>query len=283
MTKRCTASPMASLPSNSWHRSMARERRRLRVVKYRGQSFWGGYHDYTITRGGVTVFPASSRRNIAATLRATCCRAVSPELDALLGGGIRRGSSALLIGPSGAGQVIAGAPFMITAIARGEKAALYLFEEELGLFIARMEEMGFDLAETTSGRQAHPRADQCGGAVAGRIRPSGQDRRPSEGHPDRRHRQSQRLPGVEPQDQLLALHMHELLQFLNGQGRLHLRDRGPAWTGRRYAEPGGRDLSQRYRHLLRYFEAMGRVCRAMSVIKKRGRTARGHHPCLRDQ
>ena len=33
------------------------ERRRLRVVKYRGSQFRGGYHDYTIRPGGIEVYP----------------------------------------------------------------------------------------------------------------------------------------------------------------------------------------------------------------------------------
>ena len=33
------------------------ERRRLRVIKYRGQRFRGGFHDFTIAEGGVQVFP----------------------------------------------------------------------------------------------------------------------------------------------------------------------------------------------------------------------------------
>src|SRR5678810_639182 len=69
------------------------ERRRLRVIKYRGQSYRGGYHDFIIATGGVRVFP----RLVAAEHRMAFKRDVvsteSPELNALLGGGIERGSS----------------------------------------------------------------------------------------------------------------------------------------------------------------------------------------------
>jgi circadian clock protein KaiC len=69
------------------------ERRRLRIVKCRGQSFRGGYHDFTIAPGGVEVFPrlVAAERGAAEEL---IMSGVS-ELDALLGGGIAAGSSTL--------------------------------------------------------------------------------------------------------------------------------------------------------------------------------------------
>ena len=47
------------------------ERRRLRVVKYRGVQFRGGYHDYVIKKGGIEVFP----RLVAAEHRQATTRA----------------------------------------------------------------------------------------------------------------------------------------------------------------------------------------------------------------
>ena len=80
------------------------ERRRLRVSKYRGQAFRGGYHDFAIKTGGVSVFP----RLVAAEHRAVFARSLLvsalAELDALLGGGIERGSSTLILGPAGTGK-----------------------------------------------------------------------------------------------------------------------------------------------------------------------------------
>ena len=40
------------------------ERRRLKVMKYRGQGYRGGFHDFTIVKGGVVVFPRLVRQNI---------------------------------------------------------------------------------------------------------------------------------------------------------------------------------------------------------------------------
>ncbi len=81
------------------------ERRRLRVVKMRGKPFRGGFHDFRIIGGGLEVYP----RLIASEHR----RAFEPgrlksgvaALDALLGGGLDRGTSALLMGPAGSGYI----------------------------------------------------------------------------------------------------------------------------------------------------------------------------------
>src|SRR3954466_5629578 len=71
------------------------ERRRVRVIKYRGQKFRGGFHDFTITTGGVNVFP----RLVAAEHRTRFERLQRTSgisgLDGLLGGGIESGSSTL--------------------------------------------------------------------------------------------------------------------------------------------------------------------------------------------
>ena len=99
------------------------ERRRLRVVKCRGQAFRSGYHDCTIKWGGVAVFP----RLVAAEHRATRSDTVLgtgiAEFDALLGGGIANGSSTLVIGPAGVGKSTVILQFIASAVARGERAA----------------------------------------------------------------------------------------------------------------------------------------------------------------
>jgi circadian clock protein KaiC len=80
------------------------ERRRLRVVKLRGIRFNGGYHDFVISTGGVQVFPrliaAESRRTAAPVVVSTGVA----SLDELLGGGLDRGTTTLLIGPAGVGK-----------------------------------------------------------------------------------------------------------------------------------------------------------------------------------
>jgi circadian clock protein KaiC len=101
------------------------ERRRLIVLKYRGVRFRGGYHDYTIRRGGIEVYPrliASEHRPAVAMERLASGVA---QLDALLGGGIERGTSTLIVGAAGTGKSTLATQFVAAAAARGQNAALF--------------------------------------------------------------------------------------------------------------------------------------------------------------
>ena len=121
------------------------ERRRLRIIKYRGQSYRGGHHDMVIETGGVRVFP----RLVSAEHRKPFDREIlkteSPELNALLGGGIDRGSSVLILGPAGTGKSLLALTFVAGAVNRGERAAMFVFDEELGLLMERAKGLGIDL------------------------------------------------------------------------------------------------------------------------------------------
>jgi circadian clock protein KaiC len=121
------------------------ERRRLRVAKYRGQRFRGGYHDFTIATGGVQVFPRLiSLEHKTAFTRTKLVSGIS-ELDALLGGGIEQGSSTLILGPAGTGKSLLAIQYVLAAVARGEKAAMFVFDEELGILFDRTRQIGIDL------------------------------------------------------------------------------------------------------------------------------------------
>jgi len=118
------------------------ERRRLRIVKYRGKAFRGGYHDFTIKTGGVAVFPRLRAIEHRTDFTRTPLGSGLSHLDELLGGGVERGSSTLLIGPAGTGKTIFALQFVSAAVERGEKAAIFIFDEELGLLFARTRALG---------------------------------------------------------------------------------------------------------------------------------------------
>src|SRR3954447_23508174 len=120
------------------------ERRRLRVVKYRGQKYRGGYHDFVIATGGVRVFPRLVSAEHRKPFKREVLKSDSEELDALLGGGVERGSAVLILGPAGTGKSLLTLTFVAAAIRRGESAAMFVFDEELGLLFERAKGLGMD-------------------------------------------------------------------------------------------------------------------------------------------
>jgi circadian clock protein KaiC len=245
------------------------ERRRLRVLKYRGQSYRGGFHDFTIRQGGVEVYP----RLVASEHRTRFDRSplVSniPALDALLGGGLERGSSALVLGPAGAGKSLLTLHFARAAVERGEKVALFIFDEELGLLFTRAKAMGLDLeALRDSGSLLIEQVDAAElspGEFAHRVR-----RRVDEAEAKTVVIDS--LNGYQsamPEEHSLLLHMHELLQYLNRQGATTFVTVAQHGLVGDMKSPVDITYLADSVILLRYFEALGRVRRAISVIKKR--------------
>jgi circadian clock protein KaiC len=245
------------------------ERRRLRVNKYRGQRYRGGYHDFIIDTGGVRVFPRLVSSEHRTRFERDTLKSASPELDALLGGGIQRGSSTLIIGPAGTGKSLLTLGFAVAAVERGERAALYIFDEEIGLLFERAKGLGIDLQALVDGGgltvEQVDAAELAPGQFAHRVRAAVEE----EGV---RTIVIDSLNGYRasmPQEQALILHMHELLQFLNRQGSstfLTVAQHG--LVGDMKAPVDVTYLADTV-VLLRYFEAAGRVRRAISVIKKR--------------
>lgn len=245
------------------------ERRRLRVVKYRGRVFRGGYHDFTIQTGGLAVFPrlrAGEHRTSFVRKQATS--GIS-ELDAILGGGIEQGSSTLVIGPAGTGKSLVAVQFVAAAIARGEKAAIFMFDEELGLFHERTRAMGFDLEGMRKTGALHieqlDAAELSPGEFAHRVRKIVDDA-------DAQTVVIDSLNGYQaamPDENALILHVHELLQYLNRQGaNTFLTVAQHGLVGDMKAPVDVTYLADTV-VLLRYFEAIAKVRRAISVIKKR--------------
>jgi circadian clock protein KaiC len=245
------------------------ERRRLKIVKYRGQRYRGGYHDFVIATGGVRVFP----RLVSAEHRRPFKREVmtteSAELNALLGGGIERGASMLILGPAGTGKSLLALTFVAGAIKRGEKAAMFVFDEELGLLFERAKGLGIDIqAMVDSDKLTIKQIDAVEltpGELSARVRRCVEEL-------DAQTVVIDSLNGYQasmPEEQALILHMHELLQYLNRQGAsTYLTVAQHGLVGDMKAPVDVTYLADTV-ILLRYFEALGRVRRAMSVIKKR--------------
>jgi circadian clock protein KaiC len=245
------------------------ERRRLRVSKYRGHAFRGGYHDFTIKTGGVFVFPRLVASEHRTGFARNQMKSDIAELDALLGGGIERGSSTLVLGPAGTGKSTFALQFVTAACKRDEKASIFVFDEELGLLFDRAKVLGYDLENLRDRGLLHieqlDAAELSPGEFAQRVR-------------DRVDQAQTKIVVIDslngyqaamPEENSLTLHIHELIQYLNRRGvNTFLTVAQHGLVGDMKAPLDLTYLADSVM-LLRYFEALGRVRRAISVIKKR--------------
>ena len=245
------------------------DRRRLRILKYRGTRFRGGYHDFVIETGGVRVFPRLVSAEYRRDFKRDVVKTDIQGLNHLLGGGVERGSSVLILGPAGAGKSIMALTFAVSAVERGECVALFVFDEEIGLLIDRAVGLGIDLAAMLkSGKLKLTQIDAAEltpGEFSYRVRESIEDF-------GARTVIIDSLTGYQasmPEERALILHMHELLQFCNRSGAttfLTVAQHG--LVGEMRAPIDLTYLADTV-ILLRYFEALGEVRRAISVVKKR--------------
>ncbi len=246
------------------------ERRRLRIVKYRAQGYRGGYHDFVIRTGGAQVFP----RLVAAEHRSNFERGRIgtglPAFDALLGGGVERGSSTLLVGPAGSGKTTLAWQFVAEAIRKGDKAAMFVFDEEIGLIFDRAKPLGFDFpAMQATGRLQILQLDAAElspGEFAHNVRLVADD-------PGMKTVVIDSLNGYQaamPQENSLILHLHELIQYLNRTGVSTFVTVAQQGIIGEMKSPVDVTYLADAVILLRFFEAEGAVRRALSVIKKRG-------------
>jgi circadian clock protein KaiC len=245
------------------------ERRRLRVMKYRGQPFRGGFHDFAIVTGGVQVFPRLVAAEYRTQNKSSVLSSGIGEFDKLMGGGIESGSSTLIIGPAGAGKSLIVLTMAAAAVKRGECAALFIFDEELGLLFTRAKGMGIDLkAMRDAGGliiEQMDAAEVSPGEFAHKVRSCVEKDNVKTVVIDSLNGYQNAMP----QEQFLILHMHELLQYLNRQGAttfLTVAQHG--MMGDMRAPVDVTYLADTV-IMLRYFEVCGEVRRAVSVVKKR--------------
>jgi circadian clock protein KaiC len=246
------------------------ERRRLRVVKLRGSRYRGGFHDFNIETGGIDVYPRLVAADHSQAFSQESISSNVAALDELLGGGLDRGTSTLIMGPAGCGKSSLAAQFVACAARRSEPTAAFIFDEGINIHLARAAGLGTDMrADVEAGRikvqQIDP-AELSPGEFAHRVR------RVVE-HDGARVVVIDSLNGylqAMPDERFLTAQMHELLTYLNQQGvvtLLVLAQHG--FMGAQMGTPVDVSYLADTVILLRYFEAEGSVRRAISVIKKR--------------
>jgi circadian clock protein KaiC len=247
------------------------DRRRLRVRKYRGVAFRGGYHDYCIRTGGLEVYP----RLVAAEHRTSQTREQMAsgivEIDSLLGGGIEQGTSMLIVGAAGTGKSTLAAQFAAAAAARGDKSALFVFDESPLTLLTRASELNVQLAPAidrgvVSLQQIDP-AELSPGELTHAIRLAVE-------------RDGVKLVVIDslngylnamPEERFLQVQLHELLTYLSQRNvATILVCAHSGLLGAQISTPVDASYLADAVVLLRYFESRGEVRQALSVMKKRG-------------
>jgi circadian clock protein KaiC len=245
------------------------ERRRLRVKKMRGIAFRGGYHDFTIQTGGIDVFPRLIAAEHHKAFIGELTSSGSAELDSLLGGGLERGTSTLLIGGAGVGKSSIAVTYAVAAATRGERVAMFAFDEGLGTLFARAASLGVSLREhVTDGRisiqQIDP-AEMSPGEFTQLVRHAVE----AEGARVLIIDSLNGYLNAMPDERFLILQMHELLTYLNQLGILTIVVLAQHGLMGHMQTPIDLSYLSDAVIMLRYFEAGGRVRRAISVVKKR--------------
>jgi circadian clock protein KaiC len=255
-------------------------RRRMQLVKIRGLAFRDGYHDFAIVTGGIVVYPrliAAEHRRIIALERLP---SGIEQLDRMLGGGVDRGTSTLIMGPAGSGKSALASQYAVAAAKRGEKSAFFNFEESLSSLFNRSASLGLPLATyVDSGLVSIDQVDPAQlqpGEFAHLIR-------------QRVERDGVKVIVIDslngylnavPEEKFLLLHLHELLSYLGEHGIatiLVFAQHG--LLGSQMQSVIDVSYLADCVMLLRYFEAQGQIRKAISIVKKRSGV---HETSIRD-
>jgi circadian clock protein KaiC len=255
------------------------ERRQVSIRKIRGSSFLGGPHDYVIETGGVKVFPrivpGEHHRDFAREPLSCGIEGI----DALLGGGLDRGTSNLLMGPSGTGKSSLAVNYAHFSATHGEKVALFTFDENLDLYLSKATSFGIDLRPFI--RDGVLRAQQID---------------PAELSPGQFahlvlnfvERENVRMVIVDSlngyskamQDsKILDLQLHEMLTYLGQVGVVTIMVLAQSGFLNEFHSPLDLTYLADTVIILRHFEAGGSIRQAISVAKKR---SGGHERTIRE-
>jgi circadian clock protein KaiC len=255
-------------------------RRQLQVLKFRGSNFSSGFHDFDIRRGGLVVFPRLVAAEHGSQYSPAVVKSGVTSLDALLGGGIERGTSTLLVGPPGCGKSTLALQYACAATGRGDHAASFVFDETKTALLTRSRGLGLSLSEGIgSGKIALRQIDPV-------------EISPGEFTTMVRHcveEDGARVVLIDslngylnamPQNNFLIAQLHELLSYLSNQGvTTFLVVAQTGMLGTSVNSPVDASYLADTIVMLRYFEHAGKVRKALSVMKKR---TGGHEASIRE-
>ena len=250
-------------------RDLGVKRRRLEVRKLRGSRFREGYHDFTIKTGGIAVYPRLVASEHGSSVPRSYVPSGLPGLDALMGGGIDTGTTTLLMGPAGSGKSTIALRYVITAAQRGDRAAIFAFDEARDILLDRAKGLGMDLRPyIKSGlirvQQVDP-AELSPGEFVQAVRNSAEQ-------------DGAKIVVIDslngfllsmPAERQLSPQLHELITYLNQIGVATIMTLAQAGIIGAMASPVDVSYLADSVLLLRYFEAAGEVRQALSAVKKR--------------
>jgi circadian clock protein KaiC len=244
-------------------------RRSLEVVKMRGVGFRGGRHDFTIDRGGLTVFPRlSAAQHLVSSEEGVIASGVA-GIDALVGGGLERGSATMVMGPAGVGKSSLALQFAVSAASSGERVAFFIFEEHRTVFLKRAASLGFDVQPFIEAghmivQQIDP-AEMSVGEFAYAVRTSVETLGSTMVIIDSLNGYFNAMP----EEHFLTLHLHELLSYLTDAAVTTIVIVSQHGALGQVTSPVDVSYLADAVILLRYYESHGAFGRAISILKKR--------------
>ena len=257
-----------------------RSRRQMQVLKFRGSDFSSGYHDFTVRHDGIVVFPRLVAAEHASTFDRSLIASGVKTLDNLLGGGVERGTSTLLVGPPGCGKSTIALQYAGAAASRGDHAASFVFDETKSALLSRSAGIGLKIREGRGPgeielRQIDP-VEVTPGEFAAIVRRCVEEDKARVVIIDSLNGYLNAMP----QDNFLTAQLHELLSYLNNNGVttfLVVAQHGSMLGGNAASQIDASYLADSV-VMLRYFEHHGSVKKAISVMKKR---TGGHEESIR--
>ena len=245
-------------------------RRRLEIVKLRGVAYVGGFHDFRIETGGMRVFPRLENRRQCRPLPETTLKSGLPQIDSLLDEGVPMGTCTLILGPSGVGKSTLGAQYLAAAADKGIHCAAFLFDEQRQTFLDRGDVLGMRLSK-------HARTDAL---KLSKVEPGTMS--PGEfSHSVRKVVEDDKVRVVLidsltgyltaiPEAEAAVVRLHELTSYLASCGvATFLTVAQQGMLGQNMASPVDVSYIADTMFMMRFFEAEGRVRKALSVVKKR--------------
>ena len=245
-------------------------RRRLEIVKLRGVSYVGGFHDFRIQTGGMRVFPRMENRRQAPPLPKDTLKSGLPQIDALVDDGVPMGTCTLILGPSGAGKSTLSAQYLSSAASKGLHCAAFLFDEQRQTFLDRGDALGMRLSKHANSDLIKIAKIEPGSMSPGQF-----------SHSVRKAVEDDNVRVVLvdsltgyltaiPEPAAAVVRLHELTSYLASCGVatfLTVAQQGS--LGPHMASPLDVSYIGDTIFMMRFFEAGGRVRKALSVLKKR--------------